>query len=276
MKKYRPKTPAANVADKLLRALLTAALGVGWFVWLWGLSLPALTAGLALGGLFWLCARLLGKKHVEKRERQMRRMIGGELALERLLLMKESHAAFLAALWLGPKEPVEMERAADFGVLGTLRGKRVLVRLAARHKSEEVGVREVIEAIRLAREHHAQECLLCLTSPASREAVAYAARAEPEIRIFERSEMILLAGLHSPATDEELARLKQKKPRRKSAGEWASVVLDPSRARRYFWYGAGLSALAFITGQGFYPIPAVACMVLFAGCKLRERKNAAP
>lgn len=68
MESYRPKTALASAADHLLRVLLAWAAGVGWFVALWGLCLPALTAGTALGGLFWLCARLLGKKQVQKKE----------------------------------------------------------------------------------------------------------------------------------------------------------------------------------------------------------------
>ena len=48
------------------------------------LSLPALTAGLGLGGLIWLCVRQFGKRITRKREKQMRRIIGGELALQKL------------------------------------------------------------------------------------------------------------------------------------------------------------------------------------------------
>lgn len=41
--------------------------------------LTALTAGVAFGGLLWLCARQFGKKSMMRREKQMRRIIGGEL-----------------------------------------------------------------------------------------------------------------------------------------------------------------------------------------------------
>ena len=62
MQKYHPKTAAAEVSDRLLRALTASAAGVGWFVYLWGLSLPSLTAGLALGAMLWLCARQFSKQ----------------------------------------------------------------------------------------------------------------------------------------------------------------------------------------------------------------------
>ena len=108
MEKYRQKTALATFSDHVLRGLLAAGAGIGWFVYLWGLSLPALTAGVAMGGLIWLCARLLGKKKVKKKEAALRRVLGGELALDKLLLLPPRHAAFQAALWLNPKAPIEM------------------------------------------------------------------------------------------------------------------------------------------------------------------------
>ena len=62
MQKYKPKTPLANVSDRVLRVMITCGLGIGWFVYLWGMRLTALTAGVAFGGLLWLCARQFGKK----------------------------------------------------------------------------------------------------------------------------------------------------------------------------------------------------------------------
>lgn len=115
MQKYKPKTPLANVSDRVLRVMITCGLGIGWFVYLWGMRLTALTAGVAFGGLLWLCARQFGKKSMMRREKQMRRIIGGELALGRLLLMPPRHAAFQAALWVSPRVPVRMQRALDWG-----------------------------------------------------------------------------------------------------------------------------------------------------------------
>ena len=88
--------------------------------------------------------------------------------------------------------------------------------------------------------------------------------------LFPRQEMIDLAGLCSPATDEDLSRLGRRKKARSRPKDWADLILAPSRARRYFWYGMGMSALALLTGQRFYPIPAAVCLMLFAACKLRS------
>ncbi len=200
----------------------------------------------------------------------MRRMIGGELALNRLLLLPPRHAAFQAAIWLMPTAPVQMQKAVDWGVIGTLEGKNVLVRLVAQHESMPVTVQQVIEALKEARGHRAESCLLCLTAPLSKEGAAYAETANPPIRVIQREELVRLAGLCSPATDEDLSALGRKKRARRSAKEWARIMLDSSRARRYFWYGIGLGALALLTGQWVYPFPAAVCLALFAGCKLRE------
>ena len=97
---------------------------------------------------------------------------------------------------------------------------------------------------------------------------------DPPIRVIGRQEMIDLAGLCSPATDEDLSRLGRRKKARSRPKDWADLVLAPSRARRYFWYGMGMSALALLTGQRFYPIPAAICLLLFAACKLRSLRTA--
>ena len=268
MQKYRTKTPLASLSDHLLRALVPWVLGVGWFVYLWGVSLPSMAAGSALGVMLWLCLRLLGKKRVARREQQMRRMIGGELALERLLLQPPRHAAFQAALWLTPEAPVVMERSLETGVTGTLDGKPVLVRLICQHESQPISVQQVIEALRDAGREGAQECLLCATAPLTREAAAYCEGSELPLRLFDRSAMIRLAGLASPATDQDLAQLGRRRRSRRAAREWLEQVVSPEKAKRYFWYGMGLSALALLTGLSYYPIPATLCFGLYLACRL--------
>ncbi len=270
MQKYKPKTPLAGAADKLLRALVACGLGIAWFVYLWGVRVTAFTAGVALGGLFWLCARLFGKRSVQRREAQMRRLIGGELALGRLLLAPPRHAGFQAALWIAPRYAVQLQKAVDWGVTGIWEQKPTLVRLIAQHESVPVSVQQVIEAAREMRAFKAEQLILSQTAPIDREALAYAETADPPIRIVTRDALIDLAGLASPATDEDLSRLGRTKRTRRSAREWVSIVLDASRAKRYFWYGMGLSALALLTGQTVYPIPAALCLGLFAACKGRE------
>ena len=269
MESYRPKTALASAADHLLRVLLAWAAGVGWFVALWGLCLPALTAGTALGGLFWLCARLLGKKQVQKKEAALRQTLGGELALEKLLLASPDEAAFQCVQWLQARTRLQIES----GGLGMWDGETVLFRLFAQHPGTEISSQQVSETIRKARQAQVQRILLCTTAPLSSVACRLAETAEPSLRLVGREELIQLAGACCPATDEDLCRLKQRKPKRRSAREWMKIILHPSRAKRYFWYGVGLAALTLATGQRFYPIPAAVCLLLFAGCKIYAARH---
>lgn len=269
MESYRPKTALASAADHLLRVLLAWAAGVGWFVALWGLCLPALTAGTALGGLFWLCARLLGKKQVQKKEAVLRQTLGGELALEKLLLASPDEAAFQCVQWLQARTRLQIES----GGLGMWDGETVLFRLFAQHPGTEISSQQVSETIRKARQAQVQRILLCTTAPLSSAACRLAETAEPSLRLVGREELIQLAGACCPATDEDLCRLKQRKPKRRSAREWMKIILHPSRAKRYFWYGVGLAALTLATGQRFYPIPAAVCLLLFAGCKIYAARH---
>lgn len=273
MQKYRPKTPVAEVSDRLLRAGIAGLAGISWFVFLWGLSLPALTAGLALGAMLWLCARQFSKQATRKREEQMRRMIGGELALNRLLLEPPRKAAFQCALWLAPRYPLVMQKAVEWGVIGLLDGKKTCIRLIACHETQKITAQQVVECAREARERQMEQTLLCLTSPASADALSYAASLDPPMKLIQRSELIECAGYAHPATDEDLRSLGRQKRTRRSAREWLAVVLDASRARRYFWYGLGLSVLSLVTGSGYYPIPAALCLGLYAACKINRRMH---
>ena len=269
MESYRPKTALASAADHLLRVLLAWAAGVGWFVALWGLCLPALTAGTALGGLFWLCARLLGKKQVQKKEAVLRQTLGGELALEKLLLASPDEATFQCVQWLQARTRLQIES----GGLGMWDGETVLFRLFAQHPGTEISSQQISETIRKARQAQVQRILLCTTAPLSSAACRLAETAESSLRLVGREELIQLAGACCPATDEDLCRLKQRKPKRRSAREWLKIILHPSRAKRYFWYGVGLAALTLATGQRFYPIPAAVCLLLFAGCKIYAARH---
>lgn len=265
----KPKTMLANILDHLFRCMIACCAGICWFVYLWGLRLTALTAGLALGGLIWLLLRQFVNMITRKREQQIRRMIGGEMALNRLLLLPPRHAGFQAALWLMPRYPIVMQKAVDWGITGLLNGKEVLVRVLAQHNSLPVSAQQIVETVRELRKLQIKHCLLCLTSAVQQEAVAYAAQAEEEITLIQRQELIELAGLCHPATTEELHSLAAgKKKIRRSKREWLRQILNPSNARKYLCYGITFVILALVTGQAYYPLPAIACLALYVLCKL--------
>lgn len=272
MEQYQHKTPLATALDRLLLRLAVVGFGLGWFLFLWGVTLPAFTAGFAFGCLLWLSLRRFEALSIQRKEKELRRSIGGEMALDKLLLTPPRQGAFQAVLWLGAKAPLEMQKTTDSGVLCRLQGEPALVQLIAQHKSMSITVQQVINAHRECMRHKATRCILCLTAPVSKEAKAYAETAQPPIRLVPREEMLRLAGHASPASDEELRGMAQ---RRRPLGwrRWAEHVLSPGRAKGYFLYGLGLALLYLFTGLWYYSIPAVVSLALCVLCRWYRPKG---
>ena len=272
MRAQQQKTPLAACMDRWLGRLAILGAGVGWFVWLWGVSLPALAAGLAYGALLLTCWEQFLRRTVHKREERIRRRVGGELALDALLTQDARKAAFQAALWLDA--PLELMRTTDAGVLCRLEGKTVLVQLIALHPSLTADVQRLIDARREALRHKADASIVCLTCPLSREAEAYAESGAPRLLTVPRDKLLRLAGARSPATDEQLRDLGKQKHRKVGVQRWLRHILAKKRAKRYAAYGAGLALLYFLTGLPYYPLPAVLCLLLCALCLLYRPKAA--
>ena len=130
-----------------------------------------------------------------------------------------------------------------------------------------------LEALRTAKENKAERIFLCVTAPVSKALKRFTEESDTDIRIVTREELVMLAGSCNPATDEDLLQLKKRRPKRRALSEWLRIIFDPSRKRRYLWYGLGLAALWAVTGQMFYPIPAILCLGLFAGCFLYQKRK---
>ena len=271
MQKYHPKTIFAEFSDHLLRLSTAFLAGIAWFVFLWGLTPASLCSGLAFGAMIWLCIRQFSKKITHKREAQMRRIIGGELALENLLLEQPRRAAFMCALWLNPKFHMEIYKAVEWSVIGILNGKKTIITLISQHPSQPIGIQQIIDCMRSARQRHTEQTILCLTAPLTKDAKFYATSLDPPPCLVEREELIEWAGLAAPATDEALRKLGGHNNTRRSAKEWLAVILDASRARRYFCYGTGMSLYALISGNRFYSVPAAICLCFYAACKAHAK-----
>lgn len=249
---------------------------VGWFIFLWGLSLPAIFAGLALGLMCLLCIRLFSKRTLGKREAAMRRLIGGELALEKLLLRKDAHAQFEAVMWLLPKYPFKLLRIRPQGILSELDGESALVSVINKHPSSRVTLDDIVLAHRGARKERAKRAYICLTAPVDRAAREYIDNCSPEIVIIDREEMIHLAGAASPASNEQLMSLKKRRKKAPRADVWLKQALSPDRARSYFIYGLSMAILYLFTGQPFYPVPAVICLSLCIACLAVKARGSNP
>ena len=82
MEQYLRRNRLSEALDTLGMAALLYVLAAGWFVWLWGLSLPSMAAGGALGTLLWMARGQWRRRNVHRREKTLRSRIGGELLLE--------------------------------------------------------------------------------------------------------------------------------------------------------------------------------------------------
>ena len=81
MEQYLRRRRLGSMMDEMgLRALI--ALGsVMWFVWLWGLGMPSLLAGLALGLMGQMALTRWRRRVVNRREQTLRKQLGGEMLL---------------------------------------------------------------------------------------------------------------------------------------------------------------------------------------------------
>ncbi|MCL1963458.1 MAG: hypothetical protein FWF69_00145, partial [Firmicutes bacterium] len=94
----------------------------------------------------------------------------------------------------------------------------------------------------------------------------------PRPRLLGRDELIKMAGVAAPATDEQLRALGKRRRQKFRRELWQARILDPGKRRKYLFYGLGLSALYLFTRQVIYVIPGLILLVLFALC--RKKRNA--
>ncbi len=273
MQQYLEKTRLGGTLDSLGLRLLILSCCVLWFVFLWGVTLAALLAGVAFFLLVSLAIRLGKRKTVARREQALRERIGGEMALDALPLTPPRQAHFQASLWLTLAHPLRLERITEDGVLCRLEGEMVLVRCLNRHQSIPVSAQDIVEAQRACLSHNAVRCVLCTASSLNSAAQTQLGLAEPPVKVVGKERLIRLAGAASPATDEQLVALGARKKRHVDISIWLNHILAPHRSRRYFWYGMGLLLLYYITRLPYYPVPGVLCLSLALLSKIRHAKE---
>ncbi len=273
MQQYIEKTRLGGTLDTVGLRLLILLCCMLWFIYLWGVTLPALLAGIAFYMLVSLAIRLGKRKTVARREEALRQRIGGELALEALPLAPQRHAHFQAALWLTLAHPLRLERITEEGVLCRLEDDMVLVRCISRHQSIPVTAQDIMEAQRAAAQLNAARCVLCTAASLNSAAQTQIGQAEPPVKIVGKERLIRLAGAASPVTDQQLIELGARKKRHIGINVWLNHILAPHRSRRYFWYGVGLLLLYYITKLPYYPVPGVICLCLALLSKVRHAKE---
>lgn len=270
MQSYLGRRRLRTLMDTLGVRLLLAALSLGWFVGLWGLTVPALLAGAALGILAQQALSRYRQRSVCRREEMLRRRLGGELMLERMLMSPVRQAHFQAALLLGEKYPLVMERVTDAGVLCRSEDDAVLVACVAIPEKAEAGLAQLAGIRREAALAGAERCVACVTGRCEARSESWAGEGPVPLRVIGRDELLELAGRVCPATDEQLVALGQRKKRPDPAA-LLRLALRRDKAKTYLTYGLLLLVMGIVTGLGYYAAPGLVCLALAALSRIRRR-----
>ena len=259
--------------DRIGGHILVFLLSVGWFVFLWGLCLPALTAGLALYCLLIIIIKKARDGRLIRREKQLRIRIGGEMALERLLTADPARAHFEIALLLSLSHPLSMLKTTDEGMICTLRGEQLLISLAQCPFSSRITPEHVLALQRLVRARRSDRGILCAPCAISQEARDQA-KGEIPVTFLSKDMLIQMLGKANPATDAQLVSLGKRKRTRTTCRQWIALMLDPRRFSRYAMYAALLILLYFVTRLPYYAVTGCICLLLAALSRChREKKD---
>ena len=271
MQEYLHHSRLGSILDGFGFHFLALSVSFLWFLLLWGLRLSSVFAGLSLYLMILLLRRKARDDRLARREKQMRAAIGGELALERLLLTQKERAHFETAMLLSLGHPLTLLQTGEEGVLCDLKGKKVLIAFLQRHASAMAEADQVLALQRAVRALGADRGLLCVpcgVSPKAREQ----AQAQPPVSFLSREEMIALFGRVNPATDDQLVALGRRKKAPKPV-RWVRLILDRRRAKRYACYDALLLLMHRFTGFFFYAPAGLLCLGLASACRCVKEKN---
>lgn len=270
MEQYLRRNRLSEALDALGMAALLFALACGWFIWLWGLTLPALLAGSALGTLLWLCRGQWRKRTVHRREKALRSRLGGELLLETMLLSEAKEAHFHAAVLLAEKWPLRMQSVKEEGVLCRQGNKTLLISCLRMPADGELSMGDLLAAQRAVKRLQADKAVLCVLGKVPPKAAARAEEATVPLRIIPRETLLALAGRYAPATDEQLIELgKRRHP--PESGHMLRIIFRPDKAKRYHLYGLGMLLIYVLTGARLYAVPGMACLTMAVLCKTRPQ-----
>ena len=250
----------AELLDSVGRGVLLMALGIGWFVFLWGLNLPALLAGIALGTLLLLLRHLYRQTTLARRETALRCRIGGELLLEE-------------------KWPLRMQRITADGALCRQEKpsggvETLLVQCVRMPPEGELSIGQLVEAHRAMQRQQANRVILCVLGKAPPRVIARAEQMPTPIRVIRRETLLALAGRLSPATDAQLVALGQRKRRTPQRGSLLSIMTQREKAPRYWGYGLFMLILYILTGSAWYAMPGTVCLTLSVVCRSGQAEEA--
>lgn len=261
MQQYLLKNSFREKLDAIGYHLLIFLLCWGWFLLLWGLRMQALIAGT---GLYGLCLMLRSKTRAHRlaqKEQRLRRQLGGEMLLEKLLFSPAEKAHFEAALHLTVAENAVMERITPQGILCKKDEKSVLISFVQVPAASSLSDRDVLSYQRAALSEKADALWLCVPCPIG-EAARTQAETHLPVRLIEREKLIRLFGAASPATDRQLVALGKERKKKIPFRQVLALIFQPDKTRRYVLYGTLLLFLYTLTGLFYYAIPGTICVIL--------------
>ena len=266
-------TRLAGRIDRLGLCLLLLLVSFAWFYFSFAAVIPAALSAAAMTVLILQTIRLGEKRTLFKRERELRERIGGEMAVDSLLLQTPVSAASNVAAWLTQTLSLSNFVPKEDGVLAQYEKESVFIACVQRHASAATGCDATLAAIRSARRENADICIACSTSDFSQEAVLLVEDLSPKTRLLGRSGLIHMAGMTAPATDEQLRALGKRRRQKFKRSLFQARILDPAKKRRYLFYGAGLSLMYLLTRQLIHLIPALVCLILVALCQRKPKRR---
>lgn len=268
MERYLRRNRLSETMDGLGMFALVYLLATGWFTFLWGLNVPSILAGSALGTLLWTARCQWRRRTVERREKALRSRLGAELMLESMLLAESKEAHFHAAVLLAEKWPIAMQSVKEEGVLCRQGEETLLIQCIRMPEDGELSVGDLLAAQRAVRRLAADRAVLCVLGKVPPKIAARAEESLVPLRIIRREMLLALAGQYAPATDEQLIELGKRRKRPAGQGSITRLVFRRDKARRYHLYGLMMLILYILTGARLYAVPGMVCLTMAVMCRL--------
>ncbi|MBQ7849790.1 MAG: hypothetical protein IJ343_08735 [Clostridia bacterium] len=262
MQQYLRRNRLSGLMDAAGAVALSYGAAVLWFAWLWGLGVPALLAGAALGTLLWMARCRWRACRVARREEALRRRIGAELLLEELLLSGAQTAHRQAAKLIARRWPIIVDEVAEEGAVCRQGSERLLVMCLRAPEDSDLSAGDLVAAQRAVRAAGAERGVICTLGKASPKSLARAEQAALPLRIISRETLLNLAAAVAPATDEQLVALGKRRRRPAGQGSVLQLVFRRDKARRYFGYGLAMTLLYVATGVRVYAVPGMVCLTM--------------
>lgn len=257
--------------DRHMGHALLLFLCIGFFTILWGLRLPALTAGAALYGIAFTLHRKGAHERRAKKERLFLDGVKGAMMLEKLLLLPEQEAQHRAAsLYLGT--PLSDTAASDDHCLFTKDGKKALICYAPLHPEDMLTGASVAHVQRSIIAAGAAEGVILCPGAVSPQAMQQASL-HPRVTILFAEGLKNRLGKHAPIPDAQALQYAHRMALGAQRPLLFHSMWTDKNALRLARYAALMGALLLFTGSIPYAFSACAVMGVSAFVHIMANKK---